>query len=286
MALELADQTGAVMVAVSTGWLPAQRGRHVRTGDFDCFYHDDYFGPAWRNPEVVLLQHGFSRNTDHWRAWVPHLAGRFRVIRRDTRGHGGSAAGDRDHSWSIDAMARDVLIFLDAMDIERVHFVGEMTGGSTGLALAAAAPARVSSLTLVQSPIDLGHATKVIAGAQPRPDGRPVATPWADDPLRGEWETLQRGRCDPQVIAAITRSLPASDLRRYLPQITAPTLICAPADHPAMPISGQIEMQQAITGARMLTYRGDILVDDVSAECCAALVALIDHTAAPAEPMT
>ncbi len=28
----------------------------VRTADFDCHYADDYFGPPWQEPEVVVVQ--------------------------------------------------------------------------------------------------------------------------------------------------------------------------------------------------------------------------------------
>src|SRR5882672_11356861 len=97
---------------------------HIRAADFDCWYLEDYFGPPWLEPEAVVLQHGFGRNGEYWRSWVPALASRHRVIRRDMRGHGASTAGSADHEWSPDTLAADVVSFLDARAIERVHYVG------------------------------------------------------------------------------------------------------------------------------------------------------------------
>ena len=71
----------------------------VRTGDFDCGYADDCFADPWQEHETILIQHGFGRNGEYWRSWVPDLAARHRVIRRDMRAHGGSTAGRA--AWSV-----------------------------------------------------------------------------------------------------------------------------------------------------------------------------------------
>jgi alpha-beta hydrolase superfamily lysophospholipase len=81
----------------------------VETGDFECWYVDDWYGPAWTNPDTVLIQPGFGRNGEHWRHWVPGLASYFRVLRRDMRAHGGSTTGDPAHLWSPEALAEEVV---------------------------------------------------------------------------------------------------------------------------------------------------------------------------------
>ncbi len=65
----------------------------IRTGDFDCWYVEDCFADPWLTPETIVIQHGFGRNGEYWRPWVPALARHYRVIRRDMRAHGGSSAG-------------------------------------------------------------------------------------------------------------------------------------------------------------------------------------------------
>jgi len=72
-------------------------------------------------PPLLLLH---SLGTDH-RVWQPQaeaLAGRFRVLRPDLRGHGGSdvPAGP----YTIEGMAGDVLAALDALGINRLAVAG------------------------------------------------------------------------------------------------------------------------------------------------------------------
>lgn len=54
----------------------------------DCrlYYEIDDFTDPWCKPETVLMIHGFTESTPAWRAWVPHLARRCRVIRFDQQG--------------------------------------------------------------------------------------------------------------------------------------------------------------------------------------------------------
>ena len=96
-------------------------------------------------PPLMLLH---SLGTDH-RVWQPQaeaLAGRFRVLRPDLRGHGGSdvPAGP----YTIEGMAGDVLAALDALGIDRLAVAGLSIGGMVAQSLAAQAPDRVSALVL------------------------------------------------------------------------------------------------------------------------------------------
>jgi len=50
---------------------------------------DDYTDP-WRNADTLLLVHAAMGSSRRFRAWVPHLARDFRVVRLDQRGHGES----------------------------------------------------------------------------------------------------------------------------------------------------------------------------------------------------
>ena len=50
---------------------------------------DDYTDP-WKPAETVILVHAAMGSSGRFYAWIPHLAGAFRVLRIDLRGHGGS----------------------------------------------------------------------------------------------------------------------------------------------------------------------------------------------------
>src|SRR6266508_1774157 len=81
-----------------------------------------------------------------WDAQVPALTERFRLLRYDHPGHGGSHPADVDGMGSL---ARGVLDLLDELGLERVSFCGVSLGGAVGMRLALEAseqsPTRSSS---------------------------------------------------------------------------------------------------------------------------------------------
>jgi 3-oxoadipate enol-lactonase len=79
-----------------------------------------------------------------WDGQVAALADRFRILRYDARGHGGSDASDGAYDMAL--LADDAVALWDELGIERSHLVGLSLGGTTGLELAARFPRRVASL--------------------------------------------------------------------------------------------------------------------------------------------
>jgi pimeloyl-ACP methyl ester carboxylesterase len=111
------------------------------------YYEVDDFTDPWTSAkETVWLQHGVGRSTKFWYHWVPALAREYRVVRRDMRGHGQSSAPPPDHKWSLDELAEDMLAFMDAVGLERVHYLGESIGGIIGILFATRWPERLKSL--------------------------------------------------------------------------------------------------------------------------------------------
>jgi pimeloyl-ACP methyl ester carboxylesterase len=238
---------------------------HIRTGDFDCWYVEDCFADPWLPTDTIVIQPGFGRNGEYWRSWVPDLARHHRVIRRDMRAHGGSSAGPAGHQWSVEGLADDVIAFLDAVGLDRVHYVGESVGGITGIALGALHPERFSSITLVQTPIRLGQ---VLADAMR--DGYPT---WSDAlrdlgpggwvtrhmeaaAPRTEWERKQWDRCDPEALIALADATAGVDVESYLAQVGVPTLILAPALSALTSFSDQIKLRTTIPGAQIEVFEG------------------------------
>ncbi len=94
--------------------------------------------------EPVVLQHGWPQHWWTWRALIPELAKRHRVICPDLRGHGWSdAPGD---GYEKEQLATDLLGVLDALELERVRVVGHDWGGFAGFLAALRAPERFSQL--------------------------------------------------------------------------------------------------------------------------------------------
>ena len=135
----------------------------ARVGDTVLWYEDDDFADPWRPHSTVFIQHGFGRNAEFFRAWVPWLARRFRVIRMDLRGHGGSADPGPDYRFSQAGFHADFLGLLDHLGIKAVHYIGESIGGLIGATAAARHPGRFHSLTLISTPLSIPNNSQQLA---------------------------------------------------------------------------------------------------------------------------
>lgn len=123
------------------------------TSDLDMFYRIDDFADPWRSHETVLMLHGNAESSSAWFAWIPTLAREYRVVRPDMRGFGDSTPMPRDYRWSLDRVIDDFIALMDELAIERFHLVGAKIGGTIALRFAARRPERVSTLTVVGSPV-------------------------------------------------------------------------------------------------------------------------------------
>lgn len=123
------------------------------TPDLDLFYRVDDFADPWRSHETVLMLHGNAESSSAWFAWVPTRAREYRVVRPDMRGFGDSTPMPRDYRWSLDRVIDDFIALMDELAIERFHLVGAKIGGTIALRFAARHPERVSTLTVVGSPV-------------------------------------------------------------------------------------------------------------------------------------
>lgn len=100
-------------------------------------------GPA------LLLIHGMGGSSDTWRALLPHLAARYRVVAPDLLGHGQSAKPRGDYSLGFFAVwLRDLL---DELDISRVTLVGHSLGGGVAMQFAHQHPDYCERLVLISS---------------------------------------------------------------------------------------------------------------------------------------
>ncbi|MDR5825937.1 alpha/beta fold hydrolase [Caballeronia sp. LZ043] len=105
----------------------------------------DLVGPE--RGQVVVFSHSLAADLGLWAEQVPALlAAGYRVLRTDLRGHGGSTATPAP--YTIDQLADDVIEVLDALSIERCHFVGLSIGGMIGQSLGLRYANRVNSLLL------------------------------------------------------------------------------------------------------------------------------------------
>ncbi|MGY3589801.1 3-oxoadipate enol-lactonase [Bradyrhizobium sp. USDA 4341] len=117
--------------------------RHFTTGD-GCRIAYRIDGSDDR--PVLALSNSIATNLHMWDRSVPALGRSFRLLRYDTRGHGGSDAPVG--AYSMDRLGRDVVELLDALGIDRAHFLGLSLGGFIGQWLSIFAPERIDRLIL------------------------------------------------------------------------------------------------------------------------------------------
>ena len=104
---------------------------------------------------LLVLAHGLGLDSTMWAPQMAALTRDFRVLRYDTRGHGGSPSSTAP--CTIEALGRDVLALLDRLGIERMHFCGYSMGGMIGIWLGIHAPERLDKLVLAHTAALIGE---------------------------------------------------------------------------------------------------------------------------------
>ncbi|HEY8843893.1 MAG TPA: alpha/beta hydrolase [Gaiellaceae bacterium] len=109
----------------------------------------------WGDPEAppLVCLHGVSAHGRRFRKLAEErLAGDFRVLAPDLRGHGRS---DYDPPWDIGTHLDDVVETLGAAGVARAAWIGHSFGGRLVLELAARAPERLASAVLLDPAIQI-----------------------------------------------------------------------------------------------------------------------------------
>ncbi|WP_304107370.1 alpha/beta fold hydrolase [Mycolicibacterium bacteremicum] len=81
--------------------------------------------------EVLLLIHGMAGSAETWRAVLPQLARRYRVIAPDLLGHGQSSKPRTD--YSLGAFAVGLRDLLDELGVQSATVVGHSLGGGVAM---------------------------------------------------------------------------------------------------------------------------------------------------------
>jgi pimeloyl-ACP methyl ester carboxylesterase len=200
--------------------------------------------------DVVLL-HGLSGSHRWWRFTVPALAPAFRVHLPEMIGFGDSRGAARIPS--IREMAGLVVRWLDAMRVDRTHFVGHSMGAQIGIHVAATWPDRIGRLVLVSAagvPRSLGPARLAGLGVdlvRPRAWGRPsfLGTIAAD-----------AIRAGPLTLGRAAYGILRDDIRPMLPGIRSRTLLVWGENDPLTPVADGRLMAEMIPDARLEVLPG------------------------------
>ena len=263
----------------------------------NCEMHyevDDYTDPWLTQTETIWLQHGVGRSSRFWYHWVPALAGRYRVVRRDMRGHGQSSDPGKDYKWSINDLVEDMRSFLDALGLDRVHYVGESIGGILGIVFAAKYPERLRSLTVCSSPTAIrASSRKALTGGDRDLStelGKVGGGGWVKilieqkvisgkNPAHIDWVVSEWSKTPTHVLQGVSQMLAGADLTPLLPQVKVPTLVLAPSRSPLTSLSDQLTIRNSIPDARIAVIEGpghEIYVDEAQ-QCIGAFLHFLER---------
>jgi pimeloyl-ACP methyl ester carboxylesterase len=148
---------------------PQQEGTIERDGVRIAF---QVFGDGPR--PLLLLPTWPIVHSDFWRAQVPHLMTRYRLVTFDGRGNGGSDRPEDVVSYTGGVMVADALAVLDAVGVGRVAVISVSLGAFWAALLAVKHPDRVAASAFIAPYLPLGPQTEERAAAEasfdtPRP---------------------------------------------------------------------------------------------------------------------
>lgn len=240
---------------------------------------------------ALVLSNSLATTMAMWDPQMPALAERFRVIRYDLRGHGGSTAGTAP--YDVSDLGRDLVSLLDRLDVPRAHLCGLSLGGIATMWVAATMPERVGRLVLCSTAPRIGTRESWRERAEAvRVDGmeaiaETVLRIWFTDAYRPrDPDGFERMRAmllatNADVYAACCDLLGGTDLGPQLPGISAPSVVLSGSADPSTPPESAHALAEAIPDCRVLTIEGAAHVanverpDDVTA---AILFHLLDTT--------
>lgn len=232
----------------------------VKANGIDVNYTLD--GPA--NAPVVTLSHSLATDLSMWDPQMDALRARYRVLRYDTRGHGGTDAPAA--AYTLDQLADDASALLGALGIARTHWCGLSMGGMIGQTLALARPGLFASLSLCDT------SSRIPAEARPlwadriktaesqgmEPLVEPTLARWLTAPFRERRRDVTDGvakmiRSTPtQGYAGCCHAISALDLTDRISAISIPTLVIVGEEDQGTPVAASKVMNERIKGSELV----------------------------------
>lgn len=222
------------------------------------------------SPEApaVFLAPSLGTTWEMWDELGEALAGTYRVVRFDHRGHGRSPVPKGP--YAVEDLAGDVVTLADDLGIERFGYVGLSLGGAIGQTLALTHPERLAAVVLCCTVPKFGDSTGWVERAElVRSSGMSVLS----EATKGRWFTpgfraehpdqvdrliAMISGTDPEGYASCCEALAGFDVRDRLGQITTPTRVVAASDDPVATVAGCGQLAAAVPGADL------VVIDDAS----------------------
>jgi 2-hydroxy-6-oxo-octa-2,4-dienoate hydrolase len=224
--------------------------------------------------DALLLLHGSGPGVSaasNWGGVIDALAEHRRVIAMDFAGFGDSEK-TRDGAYDIKLWQRQLLAFLDALELASVPIVGNSFGGAMALAASMRHPDRVERLVLMGTPVGEYPLTDGLRGAREydgtRKNLREVLERLTYDPSLVTEEMLDRRHASSVVPhaqdalrALIPASVPGSKStivkgipEHHLASVRAPTLVLHGRDDRVVPFELGLRLLNGIEDSELHAF--------------------------------
>lgn len=216
--------------------------------------------------DTVLLLHGLASSSADWELQLPALTPSYRVLAPDARGHGLSPKPLGP--YFIPNMVADVVALLDQLQIPTAHVIGLSMGGAMAQQLTITQPARVKTLTLVNTfaKVRLNGLNGLwrffrrlyaLQFGTLRDLGEPVMAAMFPKPEQAGIRRLGLDRflkynTDKEVYKSLLHANLRFDSRRQLASIQRPTLIVTGDRDLTVPMSCKTELRDKIPQAQFV----------------------------------
>ena len=232
----------------------------TRVNDIDVHYTLD--GPT--GAPVVTFSHSLATDLSMWDRQAAALAARYRVLRYDTRGHGGTDAPAG--AYTLEQLAADARGLLKALGIARTHWVGLSMGGMIGQMLAVTTPELLQSLTLCDTSCRVPGEAKPLwderitvaetKGMEPHVE--PTASRWftpkfiesRPDVVNPVRDMIRR--TSPRGYVGCCHAIRALDLTDRLAAVRLPTLVIVGAQDVGTPLAASQTIHGQIKGSELV----------------------------------
>jgi pimeloyl-ACP methyl ester carboxylesterase len=213
--------------------------------------------------EAIVFVHGWPDSWFSFRRVLALLPQRYRIFAFDQRGFGDS---ERPACcYGIDDLAADVVVFLDAVGIQRASLVGHSLGSFIARRVAETHPNRVARLLLIGSAVTAANQVLLEVQASIRTLQNPVPVAFAQQ-FQSSTAYVPLPAAFFEQLVAESRKLPARLWREVLDgliafndradlgRITALTLLIWGEQDALFPREEQERLVAAIPDARLVVY--------------------------------
>lgn len=234
----------------------------------ELFYTVDDFTDPWSAADTIVLLHGNAESGEAWRAWVPHLARHYKVVRVDKRGFGRSSPMPADFAWTPDTPGDDLMRVAAHLGLTKFHLVAAKLGGTFALRIAAQHPDTVQSLCVIGVPASPGKVfSATLPGWVDEMKNQSVRS-WAATTMRARlgnkappaqmaWWADMMGATALSTQLGFMQMVAKLDVAPDLPRIQCPTLVITSTASPMWSVEGTGAWQKTIPRSELLVLESD-----------------------------